>query len=40
MKPSRIVSLALAALLAATATLSAQETRPVDVSVETSEDGG
>ena len=37
MKTSRIVSLVLAALLAATTTLPAQETRPV-VSVETSED--
>ncbi len=38
MKTSRIVSLVLAALLAATTMLAAQETRPVDVSVETSED--
>ncbi len=38
MKTSRIVSLVLAALLAATTMLPAQETRPVDVSVETSED--
>ena len=37
MKTSRIVSLVLAALLAATTMLPAQETRPVD-SVETSED--
>ncbi len=37
MKTSRIVSLVLAALLAATTTLPAQETRPV-VSGETSED--
>ncbi len=37
MKTLRIVSLVLAALLAATTTLPAQETRPV-VSVETSED--